>query len=267
MDCRTINLSGGGEPTLHPQFGKILQAVANFGFRSWIVTHGGLMHKWMDELLLADHVRISLDASEPDEHCEMHGTKSKKDFWGIHANIEQLCKRRLNGSPEVGIGYLVSDTNSSTKSLHRILQFASDAGVDFIQFRPLSEETPKRFTRHWLEVSEEIKSISPRYNVIPYLTGKRYRDVFEQREFDSCYSAFTNAVISADGSVCACCDRRDIVFGNVGQQSFKSIWLSARHREMAEKIVPTFCQRCLQCGYNKSVERFVVNNEALPELQ
>jgi radical SAM protein with 4Fe4S-binding SPASM domain len=265
MNTRTINLSGGGEPTLHPQFGKILQAVANMGFRSWLVTHGGLMHKWMDDLLLADHIRISLDASTAAEHKEMHGSHGLEYERVLH-NITDLCKRRVNGSPEVGLGYIISDANGSGASIQRVLEFASSVGVDFVQFRPLSEDKPVRFTGDWLAIAQEIERMAPAVSVDVWPIGKRWKDVFQQREFQTCYSAFTNAVISADGSVCACCDRRDIVFGNVNEQSFKSIWLSAQHRVKADAIEPKLCNRCLQCSFNRSVEKYIVNNEALPEL-
>lgn len=265
MDCKTINFSGGGEPTVHPSFGVVLRNAVALHMRTWVVTHGGLMHKWMDDLLLADHIRISLDASTPEEHKEMHGSHGL-EYERVLQNITDLCKRRVNGSPEVGIAYIVADCNSSSDSIRRVLAFAAAAGVDFVQFRPLSEEKPQRLTRHWLEIQQDIKEISPSYNVVVHLTGKRYRDVFDQRQFETCYSALTNAVISANGDVCACCDRRDIVFGNVNQQSFKSIWLAAKHREAAEAIVPKFCGRCLQCSFNRAVEKYIVNNEALPEL-
>jgi radical SAM protein with 4Fe4S-binding SPASM domain len=265
IGCKTINFSGGGEPTLHPCFGPILKRAVDLGMKTWIVTHGGQMHKWFDHLLLADHVRVSLDASLPEEHAAMHGT-NWREFEKVKENIRELCKRRVSETPEVGIAYIVADCNSSASSLRGLLDFASDVGADFVHFRPLSEETHQRLTEAWPIIAMRIKETAVKYTVNIFLGDKRLTDVFQQRDFESCYSALTMAVIGANGDVQACCDRRDIIFGNVNQQSFKSIWLSAKHREKADAIVPKLCQRCLQCGYNRAVEKYIVENSALPEL-
>jgi radical SAM protein with 4Fe4S-binding SPASM domain len=173
----------------------------------------------------------------------------------------------VNGSPEIGIAYIVADCNDMTQSYEDVFKFAEDSGVDFIHFRPLSEATVDRFTADWEQVCIQLEAIAVKHPKVQcFPLGKRWKDVIYQREFETCYSAFTNAVIGANGDVQACCDRRDIVFGNVNQQSFKSIWLGTKHREKAEAIQPKLCTRCLQCGYNRAVERFVVGNEALPEL-
>ncbi len=267
LDCKTINFSGGGEPLLHPEFGGILRYSKHKGLRNWIVTNGGFIGKWAEELLgFADHVRISLDASKEAEHLEMHGSKPG-EFGKVLENIEELCRRRVNGSPEVGIGYIVADCNDLTDSYEQIFSFAQRAGVDFIHFRPLSEPEPKRFTSEWEQVTIQLRAIAEKYPTVQcFPLGKRDKDVFLRRDFESCYAALTLAVISATGDVCACCDERGKIFGNVHEQPFKEIWLSARHRRMAGKIVPKLCSRCLMCGYNAAVEKFIVNNEALPEL-
>lgn len=266
MQCKTINFSGGGEPTLHPCFGPILKRAVDLGMRTWVVTHGGQMHKWFDHLLLADHVRVSLDASLPEEHTAMHGT-NWREFERVKDNIRELAKRRVNKSPEIGIAYIIADVNSSHESLLAVMEFAQSAGVDFIQFRPLSEEKPLQFTGDWNAIATWIEELAPSISGVKiWPLGKRHRDIFMQREFQSCYSALTMAVIGASGDVQACCDRRDIIFGNVNEQSFGSIWLSAQHRQRAEAIEPKFCTRCLQCSFNRSVEKYIVGNEALPEL-
>lgn len=268
MDCKTINFSGGGEPLLHQDFGTILRFAVRQGMRAWVVTNGQFIDKWKNDLQYAHHVRVSLDASGPAEHKEMHGTKTEGEYWHVLENIRKLCTTRSEiNRPEVGIAYIVADCNSGSDSIHRILEFADEAGVDFLHFRPLSEDKPLKFTGDWAEISERIAGMALRYpklNVYPL--GKRGRDVFEQREFKSCYAALTTSVIGANGDVVACCDERGKIFGNVYEQSFRSIWLGARHRSKAAEIVPALCTRCLMCGTNRAIEKYVIENQALPEL-
>lgn len=272
LSCKTINFSGGGEPLLHPDFGPILKYAARRGFTTWIVTNGRYIDKWMEALRFASHVRVSLDASTDEEHMEMHGSKTG-EFGQTLANIEMLCnaKKKWGDGPEVGISYLVADCNDYTSSYERILEFATGAGVDFIHFRPLSEDSPKRFTSQWDEedagAATQIKAIAEKYPAVKvYVVGKRHRDVFSQRDFKKCYASLITAVIGASGDLQACCDERGKVYGNVNEQSFRSLWLSAAHRKMAAAITPALCQRCLMCSVNKSVEKYVVGNDALPEL-
>jgi len=62
-----------------------------------------------------------------------------------------------------------------------------------------------------------IESLAKQHvgSAVVFILGKRWKEVFNQREFAKCYAAVTNAVIGANGDVQACCDRRDIVFGNL----------------------------------------------------
>jgi len=269
MDCKTINFSGGGEPLLHQDFGTILRFAVRQGMRAWIVTNGQFIDKWLNDLGYAHHVRVSLDASTEAEHMEMHGSKPG-EFQRILDNITLLCADKKNSTkpwrPEVGIAYIVANCNEGI-GIHRVLQFAEAAGVDFVQFRPLSEPAPVKFTGDWDVTSERITSYAATYSKVHiYPLGKRGRDVFEQREFKSCYAALATSVIGANGDVVACCDERGKVFGNVYEQSFRSIWLSARHRSKAAEIVPALCTRCLMCGTNRAIEKYVIENQALPEL-
>jgi radical SAM protein with 4Fe4S-binding SPASM domain len=259
LGCKTINFSGGGEPTVHPDFGKILVRAIELGMRTWVVTNGSLMHKW-PELSKAHHVRVSLDASTAAEHKLMHGARDGQ-FDTVLDNI-----RALKG-PEVGIGYVVADCNSSEVSFLRSIRFANSF-ADFIHFRPLSEAKPKRFTDDWNVLAQVIASVSEQNPGCAHvmILGKRWKDVFHQREFDKCYAAVTTTVIGANGDVQACCDRRDLVFGNLYKQRFDQIWQSYDHTEKAALIAPKLCGTCLMCGTNKAIQDYVVENKALPEL-
>ena len=131
-----------------------------------MVTNGVYIGKWLD-LYCANHVRISLDASNQEEHTAMHGKSG--DFERVCHNIGELCQYDL----EVGISYLVSDANAKASSFQRILEFASNAGVDFIHFRPLSEESPQRFTGDWDAIAKEIEMMAPAVPSVKDIRGRQ----------------------------------------------------------------------------------------------
>lgn len=269
LDCRAVNFSGGGEPTLHPDFGHVLNHAHDLGMRTFVITHGGLIDRWHEALLQgADHVRISLDASNSAEHAKMHHAKAG-EFEKIKASVEALAKARgEDARPEIGIAYILTDFNSSPESLIRLCDWASDTGIDFIHFRPISEDGGKHTlttdSDMLMEYCEGLQADYPRLKI--WALGKRGKDIFHQREFEKCYAAMTLAVIGANGDVQACCDQRGYIFGNLYKNSFREIWLSDEHRQKAHAIEPKLCGRCIQCGYNRAVQQLVIENRALPEL-
>src|SRR5580698_7742933 len=74
LNCKMVVFSGGGEPTLHPDFGSCVASAKSRGMKTGVITHGGYIGKWHSSFLqFVDFVRVSLDASNDKEHQEIHG--------------------------------------------------------------------------------------------------------------------------------------------------------------------------------------------------
>ena len=79
-DMRTLGvkgviLSGEGEPTMCPYFGKALLELTKH-FSVGLKTNGGLLHKYnMNVLQQLRFLRISLDAYTKEQHEKWHGSK------------------------------------------------------------------------------------------------------------------------------------------------------------------------------------------------
>jgi wyosine [tRNA(Phe)-imidazoG37] synthetase (radical SAM superfamily) len=275
MGCRTLMFSGGGEPMLHPDFGHILRHAKRYRFKVAVVSNGTYISKWQGELLRADDIRISLDAGSVEDHLAMHGGKAV-DFEQICQGLDGLVKRRnelrtggLSDLPEIGVAYIISERNCKPGQTGNFIALMAKLHVDFIQFRPLSDPAQPEGSKEVWAAFDQLREINFEATLLPtkvFPVPKRGSDVFLQRDFSRCYAALTRCIVGATGDVQACCDRRDIVFGNVYDKPLHDIWLGEEHRKIAAAIVPQFCSLCLQCGYNRSVEKNVVGDEALTWL-
>ena len=262
MGCKGITFSGGGEPTLHREFGQVLWTAHNYGMRTFVITNGSRLEMWRSTFLSdVDEFRVSLDASCEEEHMAIHRSK-EGGFSGIIEGVKAIAAARKADKPRIGLAYTMEPKNWQPHSLSTVMKLAEDLRVDYLLFRPESSlDVDLEVSYEYIRIQKE--SHCPSVEVVTQ--SWRNTDVLHQREFDKCYSALTVAVIGANGDVQACCDRRDIVFGNVYDTPFKKIWLSREHREAASQIKPKECVRCLQCGTNKAIESYIVRNDAVVE--
>lgn len=264
MGCEGITFSGGGEPTLHPEFPKILWEAHNRGMRTFVITNGSRLKKYAEPFAChTREFRVSLDASCKEEHAAIHGSKNG-GFDEIVESLKFIAKgRAVKGYPRIGVTYTCEPRNFEMESLIRMMALAEHMGIDYLYFRPESSSEIK-FEEWWCRsLEEKAARYCPSVEVMVF--GWRNSDVLTQREFSKCYSSMIVPVIGANGDVQACCDRRDIVFGNLYAKPFKEIWLSREHRQIAGAIEPAKCVRCLQCGTNKAIESFIVRNDAVVE--
>ena len=65
-----INYTGGGEPTVHKQFDKIIELTHKKGFSIGLICNGSMFHKWNMRVLLPmfTWIRISLDSYSTETH-------------------------------------------------------------------------------------------------------------------------------------------------------------------------------------------------------
>src|SRR3989304_477611 len=67
MGVRGIELTGGGEPTIHKQFAEVIEAINERGFKWGLITNGVRPQ----DLSTADWGRVSLDAATAETYAEV----------------------------------------------------------------------------------------------------------------------------------------------------------------------------------------------------
>ena len=254
---KCLILSGGGEPLCHPYFDLVVSAAKVYGLFVAVVTNGQLLGKWHPSLCQVDTVRVSLDASDEFEHCQMHG--SPPGAWAtIVAAVGGLAQ--AHPRPELGLGFLVNPPLHHYKSIDRLLDLAEDLGVDYAHIRPLClpKQPVKAAVYHLLAYAEQE---GEQRKVRVYAGGKRDNSVFELRDFDRCWMGYLTTVVGANGDFRVCCDRPDLVYGNVHTQPFKEAWLGPVHRRLLERLEPKGCSRCVLAKCNTVLQQAVIDDE------
>jgi len=187
---KAINWSGGGEPTLHPDFGKFVATAHGQGIKQGLFTNA---YKYIPAQDLFEWIRISL---------------TDKGFDAIK-------------KPKVVFGVCLNQTGDYTaEDLTRICRDAKSFGAKYFQVRPaLMDPQPE------LEIPYVLKDMETSgFNV--YLTEYKYKDLQACHSYKECYGYHFCPSIDWRGNVSACLylsGHKKYTFGNIYNDTFGKI--------------------------------------------
>jgi MoaA/NifB/PqqE/SkfB family radical SAM enzyme len=228
---KSIVWSGGGEPTLHPKWEQVLIHAHVEGLEQGMYTLGGHLDNEKARLLagLTEFVVVSLDAPDSATYAQEKGVPSPR-FDAACNGISLLAKH----GGTVGVSFLLHSKNwNRVADMHAL---ARRLGATYTTFRPVvrwESQTPAQTNddRSWM------------YQALPLLKEMSYHadvevDVsrFEQylgwkgHGYSTCYGIRVNSVVTPDGRMWLCCNRRGMpesCLGDLRTESFGAIW--ARH--------------------------------------
>ena len=244
-----VTLEGGGEPTVHPDFHRIV----DYGYQNnvylGLITNGTV--DISQSINKFSWVRISLDSSNREEYIV---EKGRNVFDKVMANLKKYAEIRDNRKCFLGIGYVLTKRNYS--DIDNIVEQLDMLGVDYIYFRPV-EEAPDI-------VPDRDQLYDLRKRLLRITEGKRIKFkliINDRLEYDNanlpCVAHSMTSIIHANGDV-VCCEKRrhdSIIFGNVYNQSYLQIWESEIKKEVTRKLLNPECQKgCSVCritSFNK----------------
>jgi MoaA/NifB/PqqE/SkfB family radical SAM enzyme len=142
----SIILIGGGEPTLHKDFGEIVRYIKKKKLQIGIVTNGSRLEKIeaiAEALTEKDWVRISIDAAGEEVFQALHQPKTRVTLEGILEKARKVKKK----NPAVSLGYsfviVWEGVQINGKRLHsnmgeivRSVERAGEFSFDYISFKP-----------------------------------------------------------------------------------------------------------------------------------
>lgn len=248
-----VTLEGGGEPTLHPDFKKVVETGKNFNIDMGLISNGTVdISDCVDKL---KWVRVSLDSSTREEYKREKGVDC---FEHVLGNLEKMSNARNPEETYIGVGYVLTTRNQS--NLIELIKQLDNMGVDYIYLRPVEEAgsiTPS--LESLLDLRKKLAELTEN-------TRMKYMLAISDRIVDKnaglpCIAHSLTSVIHANGEVALCEKRRTdgIILGNVYESSFEEIWVSPYRERISQKLLAAECQSgCSACrvtGFNMIFEQ------------
>jgi wyosine [tRNA(Phe)-imidazoG37] synthetase (radical SAM superfamily) len=142
----SVILIGGGEPTLHKDFGEIVHYLKRKRLQMGIVTNGTRLERMegvVEELKEKDWIRISIDAAREGTFKELHRPKTQMT---LHRILEK-AKKLKEKNPIVSLGYsfvivwegVEINGKRLSPNIHEIVpsvELARAFSFDYISFKP-----------------------------------------------------------------------------------------------------------------------------------
>lgn len=273
MDVKSVTLTGGSEPTLHPDIEQIIAYpdAPEMG----LITNGSVITERLALTIVCflKWVRVSLDAAGPAQFQRTHG-KSATEFEEVIEGIKLLvaAKRHCRESATVGVAFLTYPSDPCIDEIVPAAELAIKLGADYIQYRPMLRQpggTELHYPGTRLDRQKEViaaiaeakKLSTPRTRVV--CSDAKY-EILESGNiphYSECHFVHFTPAIAASGNVTLCChhmEHEDFIIGNVNKASFPEIWESHRKKSIINNLPLEECPLlCRGNGFNEVLESVI----------
>ena len=259
MGVRSLELTGGGEPTVHPKHVEIIQKAIESGLDLGLITNGVLMKPELINILTkANWCRFSIDAGNAESYSKIRRV-SPKSYNKVMENIEKLVKARnkSNSNLVIGTSFIVTDENY--KELYDCASNISNLGVDYLRIGYY--RTDEGFVAgDFKEVSKMLQKAQQDFNSDNFKILDGYSESSKNMDgppdYSFCSYQHVNTWIAADYNVYRCCvtsyDKSGLL-GSIREQSFKELWFSSHRINNMASFDARSCKQCIYNEKNKAI--------------
>jgi hypothetical protein len=285
LGVRSVVLSGGGEPLLHPSAGAVLRILAEGGVTTSLVTNGTLLENHFDDVVLHPRrVWVSIDAATADTHAlfrPCRGGPPHQTFAHLIESVRRLAARR-HGNVTFSFLLLGRETSqgvvSNAGEMAAAARLAREIGCSTFEVN-VAFDRSLRLAPSLRAVSDVVMRevgavrataqrgfhvhVSPMVEVV---AGGKTEEGWASRAYDRCVAAEVRALVGPRG-VYLCPRHQDLDEARYGDPVTKplgEIWASAAHREALQHLSPALaCDGpCMSMELNDKLERAVAHARA-----
>ncbi|MCR4331293.1 MAG: radical SAM protein [Sulfuricaulis sp.] len=243
MGVKGIELTGGGEPTIHKHFAEVVEAINARGLKWGLITNGVRMQ----DLSTAQWVRVSLDAATPETYSAVRQVEPQH----FDRALETIRRWKTN------VSFVVTRQNHA--EIYRAAVLAKSLGAQSFRVRPQDDRGITLF-------NGLIASIIPQGRIVQDLAGPgfdvdyRFDTEFESmqqggQDYDHCAYQHFKTWIGADQNLYRCCiyaySPRGLIASIKGRR-FKDVWREESVRNFRE-FNARACHQCRYAATNRAV--------------
>lgn len=204
LGVKGIILTGGGEPTINPDFDRITAWLEEHGVPYGINTNFNIYKEFKPKYL-----KVSLDAIDAEDYSSKRGVKRQiydKVLSNIGAYIEWRNTHGIEATVGIQIVVKKSEEIKAFYDAHRHL------AVDYMSFRPIESEAGLYYNGEdiskFIVEMEELKKTDSRVLV-------NYKWNMMGVKFPKCFANWSVITIDHKGNVLYCCQKPTEIVGHV----------------------------------------------------
>lgn len=282
LGTKVIFIGNIEEPFLDAQLLEKIKYTKEHNLKCFVITNGSLLNEENAEKIVdlkLDYLNVSINAGTPETYPKIHTTETKETFDRIVSMaslIEKLKADRHSVFPRVRLSLVVCNRNY--RDIPKLVDLAQKIGIQSVLI--------KRFMSVTKEIVEELElTRSQEKETKQYLTKAleiaRQHNITVDMEWSEwtgaqktpleqnmpCYYGWLFSVVDADGNVYPCCFQNRnpaSAIGNIHQDDFKTLWVSAKYSYFREQFRNIDERR--QMGYLCNQPSCFFNNKQIYEI-
>ncbi len=258
---REIVFTGGGEPTVHKDYHKVIEHCIDKNFTVQMITNGSKLHKLVDSLpeekiKKIKWIGVDIDSAIPETYESIRRSLTKRSLF---SRVKETVKKATKRGFTVDIKSLLMARNTSDVELQALFKFVKDTGANKLHIRPFCDYENNNVFEVTPQMQEKIENYSEEFNV-PYTLNLARS---EPRRYTKCHQMFLYPIFASNGELYVCCEGRGqkkFVLGNWMKNDVRDLWFSQKHKEIYAKTDVSLCPPCTPNKWNNKIQDLIDNN-------
>lgn len=210
-----VILTGGGEPTISPDFDKITDFLEQNSIPYGINTNFNMF-----KAIKPNYLKISLDGYDRESYQKARGV-DRYDI--VLTNIKEYLKYRRMSKPgtfKTSVG--IQTVATSVVDAVRFYEAHKELDVDYFNIRPMESTCGKYYQdAHASNERNAILSYLQELNKLDSRVCINYKWHEVKTQFDKCYANFSQIAVNENSEVMYCCHKPYEIIGRLDD---KDIW-------------------------------------------